>query len=435
MAAAENSGVYYSNLSTESEEGSSTKQPKDLNELHMTELDGEDDGMSDEDNDGMYAVIIDDTLSVDSSSPEQRSDNVKPEVVTSRGDAIPYQVNQPFSTEECAGGGMCSYGDRSYNTLPCLSPTSTHHDVQHIAIASKTSSFENMHKRIKQEPSECSGQFTYSMSSLQLESQLVDKAIDNLMTLPQVFTEVVESKKSQSAEIELQQLNLVTLQKEYEEGEKDIKALRDDVSIVTHNISCTMKSVIEGTKQCNTLQQEVASYVLICKDIHQAVRYKQEEYDLQKRKIESYQMKIADYIRTVAQQENQSDTMIELRNHVDDVQRLHEKKAEIELNKEEFMNLMNGTSDSRVTDNITYLTGEMEGQATGVEDKAKLIDDLRNQQRLLEQSILVLHKRNAAQLTRLRRQLKEVSSRRRRWNDQVSQLENIMTDLKQQLQQ
>ncbi|XP_033751013.1 uncharacterized protein LOC117335164 [Pecten maximus] len=425
-------------------EGSAAGKPNVVSDWQVMGLDGdvasprnEDDGMSDED-EGTYAVVIDDTLSMDSSSPEPRCEDVKSEVVDNWGDAVPYNVLKSSSTTQTmvnVAEGVSYYGDASYPILGCLSPRSTLGDTRHVtdAPSSSMSSFKTMGNIVKQEPPECSGQFTYSMSSLELEGQLVDQAIDNLMTLPQVFTEVVESKNSQSAEIQLQQLKLASAQKEYEEAVKENKALLDEISSVSHDIVHTHQAVVKGEKQCDALRQEVANYVSICEDIQQTVSYKQEEYDLEKSKIESYQLKIADHVRTVDKHENQSDTMIELRQLEEDVKGLRNKKIEIELNKEGFGNMKDGTSEKQIADKLSHLKEELETQTKAAEDKTKLTEDLKDQQKLLEQSVLVLHKRNAAQLTRLKRQLKEAQIRKRRWNDQISQLGNVVSDLKKQL--
>ncbi|XP_060062518.1 uncharacterized protein LOC132543081 [Ylistrum balloti] len=425
-----------SNLSTSL--GEISPQPDGVGDWPEPELDieaqGEEDViLSDEDDDGQYKIVIDDTLSTDSGTPEPQHDDVKIEVNPSLGDDNPYQVHQSFSATQTTAS--VTEDMSSYDHTSCCHNLSSVKDTQHIAQGSKLTSFQNMDIKIKRKPSnECSGQFTYSMSSLELESQLVDQAIDNLLTLPQVFAEVVESKKSQGAAIQLQQLKLVALQKEFEEAEKEMKALRDEISGVSHDVIHTHQSVIESTKQCDALQQDITSYLSICEDVQRTVFYKQEEYDLEKSKIESYQQKIAAYVHMVVEQENQSDTMIELRNLTEDMEILRNKKRDNELNKEEFLKLMDRTSEKQVTDQLMCLDEEMETQRKTAEEKTKLIEDLQEKQRLLEQSILVLHKRNAAQLTRLRRQMKEVHIRRRRWNDQISQLENVVCNLKQQLQ-
>lgn len=83
------------------------------------------------------------------------------------------------------------------------------------------------------------------------------------------------------------------------------------------------------------------------------------------------------------------------------------------------------------------------------------IFQLRNRQKCLEETIVLkqaevqnenethtqlrretdtLHKRNKAQLTRLKRQLQEANSRNRRWNDEACRLEQSIAQLKRQVE-
>ncbi|XP_069137026.1 coiled-coil domain-containing protein 122-like [Argopecten irradians] len=414
-----------------------------------SELDGDvitsrddDERMSDEDAE-TYAVVIDDTLSTGSSPPESRCDGMKSEVIDKWGDALPYNTLLPFpitqepvNTDRIAEG-MTYHGDKpSYTSLSCLSPRSSFKVGQNLTkgLASCDIGKTGDTSVVKQEPVECSGQFTYSMSSLELESQMVDQAIGNLMTLPQAFNEVVESKRSQSAEIELQQQNLETVQKEYEKAVLDNKALKDEIASVGRDVVHTQHAVTTGEKQCEDLKQEIANQVSVCEDLQQTLRYKQEEYDLEKCKVDNYQLKIASYVRTVTEQESKSDTMIELRELEEDVKNLRYKKIKIESSKEEYSDMMTGQSEQQLADKLSQLEKELKTQTKAAQDQSKLTEDLLGQQRLLDQSVLVLHKRNAAQLTRLKRQLKEAQIRRRRWNDQITHLVNVISDLKKQLE-
>ncbi|XP_013401588.1 uncharacterized protein LOC106167370 [Lingula anatina] len=116
------------------------------------------------------------------------------------------------------------------------------------------------------------------------------------------------------------------------------------------------------------------------------------------------------------------------------VQELENQKLTLEKNPDKARHLLEGKCESDLKQELQKLDDEKRQLRGQLLDKEKQVKALNLQQEKTKQETQVLRKRNAAQMTRLKRQLKEVTSRNRQWNEQASQLEKGIAELKKKLQ-
>ncbi|XP_041373968.1 nucleoprotein TPR-like isoform X3 [Gigantopelta aegis] len=227
-----------------------------------------------------------------------------------------------------------------------------------------------------------------------IEGLLFNGAIDNLLSLPQEVSKVAEIQKGQSNEIQKQKLYLDSLQ---------IQLKAEIVSLI---------------HQQNQLRRDI--------------EHKKEELEEQTKKSEAYRVKMYNYKQQVSEFENMLPAQQQL---------IEVEKCLAKLEKQKQALCLDSESENDCADTMTKNLSEciklsradvkqLETQLQEIKDK---IHQVLEQQKKVKIATSVLNKRNAAQLTRLKRQLKEQQLRHRQWSDQHAQLLKSVNELTSRL--
>ncbi|XP_038079314.1 uncharacterized protein LOC119746432 [Patiria miniata] len=87
-------------------------------------------------------------------------------------------------------------------------------------------------------------------------------------------------------------------------------------------------------------------------------------------------------------------------------------------------------SATKLEQEMKSLIASKDKLLTSISEKTTAIANEESRHACLKQDTDVLRKRNQAQLTRLRRQLKEAQLRNKQWHDEACQLENQIEQLR-----
>ncbi|CAH1796757.1 unnamed protein product [Owenia fusiformis] len=267
--------------------------------------------------------------------------------------------------------------------------------------------------------------------SLELEGKMVDTAIENVLSLPQVVSEVASMQKDQTDEVQRQTDILEQLEKKLAEE----SALKEDVIKEIQSIvkkTCMVEGEVTLTrKACKITQTELDEIVDKIEDTKYETRLKTICLDSNARLFNIYKMKMEEYKKKVNLAEEQHEIHKKVKLQQEKIHSLQQKKRSIEGNPLETSLILSGGKERALQSEITALTKEHKRLEKLVDQKKDQIEKEKGKQWKTKQDTDVLHKRNAAQLTRLKRQVNELTSRKRQWNEQASQLEHDIAKIKE----
>ncbi|XP_050403117.1 uncharacterized protein LOC126819230 [Patella vulgata] len=275
-------------------------------------------------------------------------------------------------------------------------------------------------------------QDTCGVSSVNIESELIDSAIDQVVTLPQLVTNVSVAHKGQSNEISKHSQKLIQLEVQLQREEKLNSDILLDVSSVTKKVYITEDLVKEKQKSCQVLEKEIESIVTSNSQSEKKLDLKLTEIENEKRIYVEYRHKMEEHIENVGLFKESLPLNKQLDEQKHKVDTLQYKYNALCENKEKMRSVCSGEKDG-IKEEIQLLQKKAETMRKDCISKQQQIEKVRQQELKVEQNINVLHKRNKAQLTRLKCQVKEQQLSYRQWSDQISHLKKILSDLKHQM--
>ncbi|XP_041373965.1 chromosome partition protein Smc-like isoform X2 [Gigantopelta aegis] len=265
-----------------------------------------------------------------------------------------------------------------------------------------------------------------------IEGLLFNGAIDNLLSLPQEVSKVAEIQKGQSNEIQKQKLYLDSLQIQLKAGKESCDEVMAEISSVTRKVFVLEEQTAEEKKQIVQHEKEIVSLIHQQNQLRRDIEHKKEELEEQTKKSEAYRVKMYNYKQQVSEFENMLPAQQQL---------IEVEKCLAKLEKQKQALCLDSESENDCADTMTKNLSEciklsradvkqLETQLQEIKDK---IHQVLEQQKKVKIATSVLNKRNAAQLTRLKRQLKEQQLRHRQWSDQHAQLLKSVNELTSRL--
>ncbi|XP_046354742.2 dynactin subunit 1-like isoform X1 [Haliotis rufescens] len=281
-------------------------------------------------------------------------------------------------------------------------------------------------------PPDSSGLSELSSSSICLEGALVEQAVDNLLSLPEVVGQVSAIQKDHNKELERQLMQLKNLQNDIKESNAKHRSVKQEISSIDRKTRMIEEEVMENEKLCQAHQKQIDSLVKVCESLRHQLTTKQKglltetsKHAYYMSKMKTYKTQVNDFeISHPAQKK-----LAELQQRLED---LKKQKQLLSENMDEFLSVSTGQreADIKEIDKVKLETCTWKEEML---HKQKMLEDLKHQEEKIQIATSVLHKRNAAQLTRLKRQVREQQLRQRQWHNQHSQLQHSIAEISKRL--
>ncbi|XP_067667611.1 coiled-coil domain-containing protein 122-like [Haliotis asinina] len=279
-----------------------------------------------------------------------------------------------------------------------------------------------------------SGMNELSQSSVSLEGALVEQAVDNLLSLPEVVSQVSAIQKDHNQELEKQLMQLRHLEKDIKESNAKHGSVKQEISSIDRKTRMLEEEVMERAKLCQAHQKQINLLVKVCESLRHELTTKQKGLLTETSKHATYIAKIKTYKTQVNNFEMSLPAhrkLVELQQRLKD---LKKQKEHLSENMDEFISVSTGQRESDIREEIDKVKLETCTWKEEMLRKQKMLEELKHQGEKIQIATTVLHKRNAAQLTRLKRQVREQQLRQRQWHNQSSQLQHTIAELKKKLE-
>jgi len=258
-------------------------------------------------------------------------------------------------------------------------------------------------------------------SGASVERNLVDSSLENLWSLPDVVSKVAVQQRSHSKEISAQKEILKRTQEQVREEKERLDDLSDEIQAVHRKVISSQSVRAEKKKSLQSLQNDIAKLI-------EGNTVQECEYEQRKRELEQFQETVSTYNEKMAKYS--ADVEVVQSEQTEYKQR-EQLKAEIEELKVKKATGVTDVDKEPLRQSIEEAQQDLNGLNQGIQNKKQQVAEKTKQLKNTQKETSVLHKRNAAQLTRLKRQLKEMQLRQRQWSDEASQLEACISQLKQ----
>ncbi|XP_041373978.1 zinc finger protein 853-like [Gigantopelta aegis] len=203
-----------------------------------------------------------------------------------------------------------------------------------------------------------------------------------------------------------------------------------EVSSVTRKVFILEEQTAEEKKQIVQHEKEIVSLIHQQNQLRRDIEHKKEELEEQTKKSEAYRVKMNNYKQRTSEFENSLPAQQQLIEVETRLAKLEKQKQALCFDSES-ENVCADTMTKNLSECIKLSRADikqLETQLHEIKDKV-LIHQVLEQQKKVKIATSVLNKRNAAQLTRLKRQLKEQQLRHRQWSDQHAQLLKSVNEL------
>lgn len=268
-------------------------------------------------------------------------------------------------------------------------------------------------------------------TSLDLEGALVDKAIENVMTLPQEVQEAVSMQKLQNNEITRCEKYLATILEQERRAENNNDVLLQEISSIDRKIYFTKESFARKQRRCLQLSKDIDELIVEVEHLNRKREASEKDVSEDLRMIRCNEEKMSDFRLQTEESESSSDSFKDWKDTRERIRLL-----QLEINQSQ------GEASSKET--LESFKREIGGQINEVrklisEDERLIADkysQISEEKKLQEntcKSLQVLEKRNAAQLLRIKKQVKEAQLRNRAWNSQIQQLEQSISLLQEKI--
>ncbi|XP_041464946.1 golgin subfamily A member 2-like [Lytechinus variegatus] len=249
-------------------------------------------------------------------------------------------------------------------------------------------------------------------------------------SLPEAVESVSKAQKQQASEIQQHQQLLATLQEELLQAQKHLVSLKEELRECLRKICLAQENHSKGKTHAQELQEAIDATVLENVSLKQMIKRTEADRIREDRMYKEYGEKMDKYKQAVLEMEANSPDHRELAKQkkiCEDMEKKRaELKAEVEMDEESGELL----AKRRLEDELHQLQITKADQQQKLNQLKQEITKENSKQAGIQQDIDVLQKRNKAQLTRLKCQLKEAQLRNWQWGQESEQLEAQLELLK-----
>ncbi|XP_072167083.1 uncharacterized protein [Diadema setosum] len=250
-----------------------------------------------------------------------------------------------------------------------------------------------------------------------------------LGSLPEVVESVSQAQKQQASEIAQHRKVLVDLQQQVEREQLTEESLQKELHGCQRKICLCQEDSQKKMTHCAQLKEEISEIVNQNAELRLKFERSQGEWNKKNRLIAKYRNKMENFSESVRNMEVLSTDHVELNENqrvIDDLERERDTLiAELVLD-EERGELLAKVQMEEETHRLQIAKADLQQQVNHLQAE---ITKETSKQTSIRQDIEVLQKRNRAQLTRLKCQLKEAQVRNWQWSREASQLEAQLDQL------
>ncbi|CAC5396900.1 unnamed protein product [Mytilus coruscus] len=246
-------------------------------------------------------------------------------------------------------------------------------------------------------------------TSVDLEGKMVDSAIDSVMEATNVTENFAVTEKKEEVTQEL--------------------------TGVKHKIYIIDEQKRTCTKKCKEFDSEIKQLVTESEKERNCINDLKRDIEENNRQYAKYKEMITKHKLVVAEFEDNLEVHKELRQIKEEIKELEYESVKRERNKCDTEKLLSGQIENKIKEHIVRVQNDVEQLKRLLQETREQIQNEKEKQSQAQVSLNVLHKKNQAQLTRLKKQVKAAQQSSRQWHDQISLLQKTIAELNNRLGQ
>ena len=200
---------------------------------------------------------------------------------------------------------------------------------------------------------------------------------------------------------------------------KKLKETGEDVQSLSLKILCISQNSVEMTKQCLLYKDDIVKLVRRKQEIERLIALQKSELSHLRRRLQIYNRHLDEHCNHLLSVET---GRVDYQALLDRVVALRQRKEAFDVKQEQ---------DVRTKEKLTGLHDQHTALSPDIGCLRNQIDQIHSRQDEVRQATAVLTKKRAAQVLRLRCQIKERSDRHRRLREQYNILQGTLASLQQ----
>eukprot|EP00794_Sanderia_malayensis_P009674 gene9674-10660_t len=245
----------------------------------------------------------------------------------------------------------------------------------------------------------------------------------DLDSLPALADEVAQGQKHQLAELEGRKQYLMQLKNEFEKVNKQVNSLANEIKNVQRKIFFTEDQIEANEKSVKDMLETIENHF----DEMESLRIKlvslESKLKIDRERYEAARAKMFNFDEKVKQPQENSKKFKEIKVLEDEKARLNGKLNEFG-SFEERQGIVSGEKAQKIESNIKLLKQQENELKMEIQSIEKQSRDEEDRQKKITIDTRMLHKRNNAQMIRMKRQLQDGNRRAKNLTDDVAHLEN-----------
>ncbi|VDI62381.1 Hypothetical predicted protein [Mytilus galloprovincialis] len=237
---------------------------------------------------------------------------------------------------------------------------------------------------------------------------------------------------SKSTSVDLEEATNVTEDFAVTEKKEEVT---QELTSVTHKIYVIEEQKRTCTKKCKEFDSEIIQLVIESEKERNCIKDLKEDIEENNRQYTKYKERISRHKQVVAEFEDDLEVHKELRQIKEEIKELQTECEKRERNKCDTERLLSGQIENKIKEHILTVQNEIEQLKLILQETKEQIQTEKEKQSQAQVSLNVLHKKNQAQLTRLKKQVKAAQQSSRQWHDQISLLQKTIAELHNRLGQ
>ncbi|XP_077861923.1 coiled-coil domain-containing protein 122-like [Saccoglossus kowalevskii] len=324
-------------------------------------------------------------------------------------------------------------------TKAVVTPLAVHHASEPFPHTSTTCQLSQFHV-----PSMISAQHDEApeaavpvagVSSLAYEGAIVDQCIKNVLSLPEEVGEVALKHKCLTAEINKQQSLLNKAKEVLLACKLQKECIQEEIGKVNRKVCLTQGKAALKSKSCIELENGVYTLVSDNLAVNQKMKAIQDEWKKELKVYVEYREKMGKHMHAVADIEASYRINIAVTTKLKQVELLRKQLQELKTNSEHTEKMLTGESERILQSEINALKAKEIRVNKEIVQKKEKLKVTQDREAKIKQDIDILQKRNQAQLTRLKRQVKEAQVRNKQWNEEACELETSIAELRNHIKE
>ncbi|XP_052098676.1 E3 ubiquitin-protein ligase BRE1A-like [Mytilus californianus] len=204
---------------------------------------------------------------------------------------------------------------------------------------------------------------------------------------------------------------------------------------VTHKIYIIEEQKRTCTKKCKEFDSEIKQLVIESEKERNGINDLKGDIEENNRQYAKYKEKIIRHKQVVAEFEANLEVHEELQQIKEEIKELQNECDKRQRNKCDTEKLLSGQVENKIKEHILRVQNDVEQLKLLLQETREQIQKEKEKQSQAHVSLNVLHKKNTAQLTRLKKQVKAAQQSSRQWHDQISLLQKTIAELNNRLGQ